>query len=490
MNETLEFVLVAIGLLAASAALWRVAHEHSRLRTAWGFLGIWAAIDVSSLLPATWHPGPQVIHELSIALIELSLLQILVVFIFDLVLRRVHMPKFASEMIVVAGYAAVIFNVLYRLGVNVTGIFATSAVATAVLGLALQDMLSNIAGGVALELEGGIRVGDYVRCGEWAGWVQHVRLRHTAIKTADGDTVFLPNSHLTRSPVSVCAKVHRHYIPLVMPYQVNPQEVLNAVEFALRSSPLPGVATEPQPSCVLLELNPGHVKYAAVVWLTQPGRESVAVSSVNVRLFFALQRAGIPAGEITYLLEMKSGGEATGEKLNPVDILRRTPILRLLSDADLFEIGSYLHHLSFAPGEHIIRQGDGGASMYFVVSGQVAILYKAPDGAERQISMVESGDFFGEASLLTGETRSASAVAQSRVDCYRLDKEGLQRVVARRPELAEDMSVVMAHRQMELSVVRERLDLETARLREAESQTQFLKRIRRFFGVTAAANAD
>ena len=93
-------------------------------------------------------------------------------------------------------------------------------------------------------------------------------------------------------------------------------------------------------------------------------------------------------------------------------------------------------------------------------------------------------------SLLTGEIRSASAIAQSRVDCYRLDKEGLQRVVARRPELAEDMSAVMAHRQIELATLRESLDLETARLREAESQTQFLKRIQRFFGISASQTTE
>jgi CRP-like cAMP-binding protein len=314
--------------------------------------------------------------------------------------------------------------------------------------------------------------------------VQHVRLRHTAITTSDGDTVILPNSQLTRSAVEIRARVHRQYIPLMMPYSVNPQEVIDAVEFALRSSPLPGVADTPAPGCLLLELNPNYVKYAAVVWLTRPGNETQAISAVNVRLYFALRRAGLPTGEITHQQEMKATGGASTEKLNPVDVLRRTPILRLLSDSDLFELGSCLHHLSFAPGEYIIRQGDGGASMYFVVAGQVAIEYRSPDGADSRISVVESGDFFGEASLLTGERRNASAVAQSRVDCYRLDKDGLQHVVGRRPELAEDMSVVMAHRQIELSSVRERLDQETARLREAENQTQLLVRIRRFFGIS------
>jgi CRP-like cAMP-binding protein len=385
--------------------------------------------------------------------------------------------------LIVGGYSAILFNLLYHVGVNVTGIFATSAVATAVVGLALQDMLGNIAGGIALQLEDVISAGDFIKCGEISGWVEHVRLRHTAVNTVNGDTVILPNSQLTRSPVTICSPDHRHFIPFSMPYEVNPQQLIDAVEFALRHSPLPDISSDPAPQCIILEMTPSHIQYAVIVWLSRPGRDVIPVSAVLVRLYFALQRAGIPATEITNLLEMKATGGSKPGTLNPVDVLRRTPILRLLDDPDLFELASHLHQLSFAPGEHIIRQGDPGDSMYFIVSGQVNILFRSLDGVERLVSGMAPGDFFGEMSLLTGEVRSASAVAESRVDCYRLDKAGLQGMVNRLPDLAEDMSVVMAHRQVELETVRESLDRETARLREAEDQAQILSRIRRFFGI-------
>jgi hypothetical protein len=52
------------------------------------------------------------------------------------------------------------------------------------------------------------------------------------------------------------------------------------------------------------------------------------------------------------------------------------------------------------------------------------------------------------------------------------------------------MSVIVAHRQMELTAAREKLDRETAFRREAESQNEILARIRRFFGIAdSAANA-
>ena len=119
--------------------------------------------------------------------------------------------------------------------------------------------------------------------------------------------------------------------------------------------------------------------------------------------------------------------------------------------------------------------------MYFIVQGEVAITFSSENGGEREVSKLASGDFFGEASLLTGQTRSASAIARSRVDCYRLNKSGLHGFIQRLPEFAEDMSVVLAHREMELDVARERLDRETALRREGETQNELLNRIRRFF---------
>ncbi len=47
--------------------------------------------------------------------------------------------------------------------------------------------------------------------------------------------------------------------------------------------------------------------------------------------------------------------------------------------------------------------------------------------------------------------------------------------------------IIMAHRQIELAAAREKLDRETALRREAESQTQMLARIRRFFGIGSSS---
>lgn len=468
-------------LIAVSVALWPVAKERARLRASLALLGLATVVWLFSHLPSDWLPAVRVIREVSLAFVELAIVQLGAVVVFDLVLRKVRVPKFASEILIAASYIAVLVELLYRVGVNVTGIFATSAVAAAVVGLALQDMLGNIAGGIALELEGGIQAGDFIQTTEGSGWVRHVRLRHTAIETPEGDTLILPNNQLTRAAVRILAPRHRTLVPFAMPYEVNPQQVIETVEFALRASPIPGIAADPAPQCVMQEMAAGHIRYAAVVWLARPGHYISETSAVLMRVYFALQRAGMPALGISQGVELINPAESKDRSLSAVDVLRRTPILRLLHEPDLLAVASHLQRVSFAPGEHIIREGDEGDSMFFVASGSVAISFRSAEGAESQLSAMEPGDFFGEGSLLTGEKRAFSAVALSGADCYKLDKAGLQATMSRVPDLAEDMSVVMAHRQMELEVVREKIDRETAERREAENQTQLLARIRRFF---------
>jgi len=475
---------IALVLALCAAALWKpIPRSQPRFRAAIGFLVLWLALWAGTAVASYWPVNLDLARHVALALVELAAVQVIAGIIFDFAVEKTGVPRFAAEMVVVICYVAICFNLFISLGVNVTGIFATSAVVTAVIGLSLQDMLGNIASGIALEFESDIRVGDFIRVGDAAGFVQHVRLRHTAIETPDGDRILLPNSFLTRSAVSLVPPLRRHFIPFNMPYSRNPQELIDAVTDALRSSPIKNVAPEPAPLCMILEMTPGHIRYAAVVWMLLPGKDPPTTSAVLNRIYFSLKRAGIPLSEISNLLEMMPEGQPRGESTTPVDILRLTPIFRLLSDFELEELGAWLRHLSFAPGELIIRQGDYGDSMYFVTSGTVAITYQSGDRVEHQVARMEAGDFFGEMSLLTGEVRGANAVALTRVDCYKLDKSGLEGTISRRPDLADDISVVMAHREMELSAVREKLDLETSRLKESENQMQLLTRIRRFFAI-------
>ena len=55
-------------------------------------------------------------------------------------------------------FVIALMTLLRQSGANLVGLFATSAVLTAVIGLALQDTLGNALGGLALQLDSSIRI--------------------------------------------------------------------------------------------------------------------------------------------------------------------------------------------------------------------------------------------------------------------------------------------------------------------------------------------
>ena len=83
--------------------------------------------------------------------------------------------------------------------------------------------------------------------------------------------------------------------------------------------------------------------------------------------------------------------------------------------------------------------------------------------------------------MMTGEPRRATVAALSDMLCYRLDKGSFQEIIKRRPEIAENISHVLARRLVELDAVREELSEEAKRLRMKKQQSDLLDRIREFF---------
>ncbi len=67
-----------------------------------------------------------------------------------------------------------------------------------VIGLSFQDTLMNVMGGMALQMERAIGVGDWIRIDGQEGVVTDIRWRHTSIETRNWDTIVIPNSVLRR----------------------------------------------------------------------------------------------------------------------------------------------------------------------------------------------------------------------------------------------------------------------------------------------------
>ncbi|MGH9721562.1 MAG: cyclic nucleotide-binding domain-containing protein [Bryobacteraceae bacterium] len=462
--------------------------QRRRLSLAWGFALCAALIwGIGRVTGAGWA-------TLAAAGLGLcALLHIAVALLFDVALRRLSLPGIAGDLALGMGYAAITLGVLARGGADVTGIIATSTVLTAIIGFALQGMLADMLGGVALQLERSILEGDWLKTELGVGRVRSVRIRHTAVETPDGDTILIPNTVLTKSPVMVLGRTatyddgvvrHRKLITFSMNFHHSPPDVIAAVEQALASSPIEGVHEQPKPACHVVEYTPESVQYGVHVWLSRPGMEYLDTSSVRQRIYYALQRLGTPLATIAHVVGLQPAPAAM-QPFDAPSALRGLDLFRVLSEEEAGALAVASRRLSFAPGEAILRQGDAGTSLYLVLAGRAQVVLSGSGNQAETLAALDPGEFFGEMSLLTGEPRSASVVALDAVECCVIDKPAVVELLRARPELASEFAAVLERRQTGLAAAREKLDAASAD-RQASTRSDLLSRIQRYFGIGAA----
>jgi CRP-like cAMP-binding protein len=150
-------------------------------------------------------------------------------------------------------------------------------------------------------------------------------------------------------------------------------------------------------------------------------------------------------------------------------------------------MADHLRYAPFTAGETITKQGAVAHWLYILKTGTADIRTNI-EGQTKIVAKLTAPTFFGEMGMMTGEPRTADVVATSEVECFRLDKEGFQKIIEERPEVATEMSENMAERRVELMAVREGLDEDAKKAAKAREKAQIFGKIQDFFGLGRATN--
>src|SRR6267142_846237 len=142
-------------------------------------------------------PG-RLLHLSAILALVCGLVGLAGLVLFDVILPalRVDVPSILRDVVQIAMIGVVVMACLRLAGLDVLPLLTTSAVLTAVIGLALQAPIANVFGGLALQLDRTLGQGDWIETGRHSGRIIEIGWRSTRLITKDGDTLFLPNSQL------------------------------------------------------------------------------------------------------------------------------------------------------------------------------------------------------------------------------------------------------------------------------------------------------
>ncbi len=100
----------------------------------------------------------------------------------------------------------------------------------------------------------------------------------------------------------------------------------------------------------------------------------------------------------------------------------------------------------FKEGEIIFKEDDESCrEMYIIDSGRVNIVKKVGD-AEATLTTLDEGSFFGEMSLITGNKRSASAIALTNCKLHSMDKETFEFNLSKDINFTRQILDTLAHR--------------------------------------------
>jgi CRP-like cAMP-binding protein/thioredoxin reductase/Fe-S-cluster-containing dehydrogenase component len=138
-----------------------------------------------------------------------------------------------------------------------------------------------------------------------------------------------------------------------------------------------------------------------------------------------------PADEELLKQTLNFGSGTVAERIKA--ILPRAPILTGGSEEQIRELllSSRFHRLQ--AGEIIFRQYDYSESLYVILDGSVKVLVLSDDGLERQVALKNPGESFGEMSMISGQRRSATAIASTEALLWEIDRKAMLKFVHMTP---------------------------------------------------------
>jgi HlyB family type I secretion system ABC transporter len=114
-------------------------------------------------------------------------------------------------------------------------------------------------------------------------------------------------------------------------------------------------------------------------------------------------------------------------------VLDELPAFRAMPEDVRRVVGEAFEPVAYDFGQVIVREGDPADAFYVVVSGPARVLKRAENGEEVPLNLLGRGESFGEMSLLTDSTRTATVRASGRVHALRLDRDTFAEMVRWHP---------------------------------------------------------
>ena len=365
-------------------------------------------------------------------------LGVVLVRLFVVLEHRPRESQIVSDLMAGGIYLATLLAIVnYVFAVPIAGLVATSGVIAIVLGLALQNTLSDVFSGIAVGVERPYKAGDLIWVeGGIEGHVVQVTWRSTHIATFQSTVAVVPNSVMAKARLinrSLPDPTRGDSIELRLDALVLPELCIATLLAAARAAMLP--LALPAPSVSYTGLHGDGATYEVSYSVASSALLDKARTEVLGQIHRHLGYAGIALAV--------AGIASSGIKRVPMaaDILEQSDLFCMLDPEGRKTLASRFKEARMEAGAALFHEGDKPQFLFLIASGVVEITKIGPAGPHL-VHRMSPGESLGAIGLITGSPYTATAKALTPVRVFRVDKPDISAAIAATPQLAAGLEAL------------------------------------------------
>ncbi len=339
------------------------------------------------------------------------------------------------------------------LKLDVTSALAATGAVGVVLGFGLQKIFSDLFVGISIDMDKSFRMGEWISLKsdgvQIYGEIIQMNWRVVSIKTVENLVHHIPNSIFGQQIVTNLSRPtpeSEFELLYTIPYQFNENTVIKTVLRGLEAVACIGIISDYK--CQVTDTSIQGIIYK-VKYFVNPAKcgPGKARHFVHSRVFRFLRAAGISISttdQRNFLIQTElpvlEPGHEMGSYISKIDLFQT------LSEEQVNDIAMAATERNFNKGDVVCKQGDDGRSLFIVRDGCLKVFITNDAGAQQQVAVLIPEDFFGEMSLLTGDKRSATIIAESQVILYEIEADALAPLFASNEKFPQILSKIITER--------------------------------------------
>jgi len=132
-----------------------------------------------------------------------------------------------------------------------------------------------------------------------------------------------------------------------------------------------------------------------------------------------------------------------------IEYLKKIQLFASLTDEELSQISNILVVKRFKKNEIILQEEDTNEYMYVILNGKVKVVQTTEDGKEILLALHQSGDFFGEMSLIDGKTSPANVIATEDSTAAIISKKDFNSLIRNQKKVLDNLLLILCSRHRE-----------------------------------------